>query len=140
MTTHVLSELLRQGRGIDAWSRILCLLAGIVLALPVAGIPVASMVRGLAALSVLLGILQAWLAVRTAFDASIFARMAEEATSPSTWSEFDRSLAELKLRSETAAAPRDVVARGRGALRLLRLQTWAFLAQSAAFVLSTFGA
>ena len=28
MTTHVLSELLRQGRGIDAWSRILCLLAG----------------------------------------------------------------------------------------------------------------
>jgi hypothetical protein len=140
MTTHVLSELLRQGRGIDTWSRTLCLLAGAILVLPLAGLPIASMARGLAALSLLLGILQAWLSGRTAFDAAIFARMAEEATSPSTWSEFDRSLAELKLRNASAAAPRDVVARGRGALRLLRLQTWTFLAQSAALVLSTFGA
>jgi hypothetical protein len=139
MTTHVLSELLRQGRGIDAWSRILCLLAGAVLILPLAGLPVGPMVRGLAALSLALGILQAWLSIRTAFDAAIFARMAEEATSPSTWSEFDRSLAELKLRAAAASAPRDVVARGRGALRLLRLQTSTFLAQSATLLLCTLG-
>jgi len=136
MTTHVLAELLRQGRGIDSWSRILCLLAGVVLVLPVAGLSVASMVRGLAALSLLLGILQAWLSVRTAFDAAIFDRMAQEATSPSTWSEFDRSLAELKLRSATASTPRDVVTRGRGALRLLRLQTLSFLSQAATLLLS----
>lgn len=138
MTTHVLSELLRRGAGLDDWSRLLGLLAGAVLVLPLAGVPVEPAVRILATLSLVLGLLQAWISFRTAFDAAIFARMADEATSPSTWSEFDRSLAELKFRRAPATEPGDLVARGRGSLRLLRLQTWTFLAQASTLLLCAF--
>ena len=119
------AALLFQGKGLDAWSRLFALVTGLLLAAALGSdadvVAIWALATGLA-----LGLVQAFFALRSQFDAEVFARVA---ASPDSWRVFDRTLGELGLAPRSVPLARDVASRSRGAMRLLVLQFLALLAQ-----------
>ncbi|MBR0655513.1 hypothetical protein [Plastoroseomonas arctica] len=120
--------LLAQGRRIDRLSRPLTLLAAAALLLAPL-LPVAPMRGALIplALVVVLGLGQAFYAVRAGFDAGLFAALGSDRP-PATLARLDAALVRLRLMPE-AKAGRTLEARLAGAARLLRRQAAVLLGQ-----------
>lgn len=113
----IAASYLRQGRGIDWVSRGLTLLgaAGILIG-TYASAPL--WITGLAALVVLLGLVQSFFALRAGFDADIFSHLASNGFSTTN---FDGAMKRLALFAEDRA-PRPMSARARAAMVLVRRQ------------------
>lgn len=126
---QLVASLLRRGRTLDRWSNALSLMAlGIGLA-PLLGAASSLAVAGPCALLVLLGLAQHYWAQRVALDAELFQQFAQ---SPERLeihaAQLDSALAQLGLRPGDKV-PRAWSERGRGALRLLRVQLFWLLGQ-----------
>jgi hypothetical protein len=109
---------------VNGWSMLLALAAMLTL------VPA----KGLAAMcllgSVVIGLMQAYFAIRCRFDAALFARLDGAAAD---YARLDAVLAAWGMRAGTGEA-RSVDQRVRGALRLWRLQRTAFALQLAALL------
>lgn len=126
----IVASLLRQGRALDWISRGLTLLgAAAILLGTYAAAPLS--ITGLAVLAVLLGLVQSYFALRVAFDAEIFARLADNAFSATS---FDDAMKSLGL-SKDDRLSRPMSERARCAMRLLRGQA-IFLALQVASLLT----
>ncbi len=80
------------------------------------------------AISLLVWVIEVWLAVRVAIDRSLFRTLAEDPQEGADW--LDALLVDWKLAK--APKPRSLADRSRGALRLWRLQWAALVLQLAA--------
>jgi hypothetical protein len=113
----IAASYLRQGKVLDKISRGLTLVGCVaVIAGTYASAPLP--ITGLAVLSVLLGLVQAYFALRAGFDAEIFSHLASGAFSATT---FDGSMKRLKLIAADRAS-RPMSDRARGAMGLVRRQ------------------
>lgn len=122
--------LLARGRQIERLSDGVTLIALLLGLLP------SSAPHGYFALLVLLGLLQKYWALRVALDAGLFARLAQQAD-PVATQPLDESLTTLGLKP-AAHDPRGWPPRCRAAVRLLRNQLLAFLAQALVALLCLF--
>lgn len=129
MELQLVAMLLRQGRSLDQLSSGLSLLAlGLGLAIALLSMP-SPCTATVAASIVLLGLVQKYWALRVAFDAELFALLAADASRLDQRTQaLDQALANLDLQPANNAA-RPWFERGRGALRLLRIQSLVLAAQ-----------
>lgn len=129
MELQLVATLLRQGRSLDRLSSGLSLLAlGLGLAIALLEMP-SPCTAAFAASIVLLGLAQKYWAVRVAFDAELFALLAVDASRLEQRTQaLDQALANLGLQPANNAG-RPWSERGRGALRLLRIQSLLLAAQ-----------
>lgn len=122
LSLEVVASLLRRGRAVDQLSTgitLLGLLLGLVQLLLATISPVCLM---LSAWMVLFGLLQKYWALRVAFDADLFQRMASETEQLTQRTQaMDRALQSLSLQKPNRP-PRSWAERSRGALKLLRRQ------------------
>jgi hypothetical protein len=122
LSLEVVASLLRRGRALDQLSTgitLLGLLFGLVQLL-LATISTLGLI--LSAWMVLLGLLQKYWALRVAFDADLFQRMANETEQLTQRTQaMDRALQSLNLQKANRPA-RSWAERSRGALKLLRRQ------------------
>jgi len=137
----IAADALALGRGIDRWSLVFAFLALLWMALQATF----SVTGLLFLLAFLAAGAQKLFALRVAFDRRIFARWAERWQHASLAGQtadavandleaFDRGLAAAGMRKLGGEAPRGLDDRIGGALRLLRLQSLAFVIQYAASV------
>ena len=120
----IAASYLRQGRVLDKISRGLTLIGCVaVIAGAYASAPLP--ITGLAILTVLLGLAQAYFALRAGFDAEIFNHLARGSFSATT---FDGSMKRLRLIAADRAA-RPMSDRARGAMGLVRRQATAVALQ-----------
>ncbi len=129
LSLEVVASLLRRGRALDQLSTgitLLGLLFGLVQLLLAT---ISSLGLILSAWMVLLGLLQKYWALRVAFDADLFQRMANETEQLTQRTQaMDRALQSLSL--QKANRPdRSWAERSRGALKLLRRQVQLLAAQ-----------
>jgi len=135
MNHRLAASLLRQGRLLDAWSRLVALLGGLLLSASFLSPQVAPWTaRALLLGSVVLGLLQAWNAMRAGFDAEVFSLVPDGQNPSPSWNDFDQSLAALGLRKDAPPSIRDGASRARGALRLLKHQAAWLVLQTACLV------
>ncbi len=122
LSLEVVASLLRRGRALDQLSTgitLLGLLFGLVQLLLATISPLCLI---LSAWMVLLGLLQKYWALRVAFDADLFQRMANETEQLTQCTQaMDRALQSLNLQ-KTDRPARSWAERSRGALKLLRRQ------------------
>ena len=125
MQLQVVACLLRQGRSLDQLSTGLTML-GVVLGLaPLLTLPVAPMVLLLSLGIITVGLLHKYCALRVAFDADLFALMADALHHTP---QLDLALQTLGLQPANKAG-RSWTERCHGALALLHKQAWLFGAQ-----------
>lgn len=130
MELHALASLLRRGRSLDQLSTGLALL-GVLLGLGPWWFPgLSPWTVVLGALLLILGVLQKYWALRVAFDADLFQRVADSALPLSqSASTLDQALAALGLQP-AAQGGRPWNERRDGALKLLRRQAMLLAAQA----------
>ncbi|MEO4047928.1 hypothetical protein AAFN46_12660 [Pseudomonas sp. CAU 1711] len=129
MQLALVAGLLRRGRGLDLLSCALSLLALAYGLAPLLGATPGTAAGMLCAVLVLLGLVQKYWAMRVALDAELFARLADDsARLIASTGALDQALRNLGLQP-AHSQPRDWDDRCRGALRLLRLQTFWLAAQ-----------
>ncbi|SDY59159.1 hypothetical protein [Pseudomonas sp. NFIX28] len=129
MQLHTVASLLRRGHSLDLLSTGLALL-GALLGLGQFLLGVAApWAIGLSVALLVLGVLQKYWALRVAFDAELFQRVADSPL-PLTerGAELDQALSALGLQPAHAGG-RPWPQRSRGALGLLRRQAWLLAAQ-----------
>jgi len=127
------AALLDQGQTVDRLSRSLTAAALIGLLVHPAAIgPPPWELAGVAILIALAGLAEAYFAIRVAFDAALFHRVANGPEAPD-FAEIDQALTHLRLLPATKLA-RPVDRRIAGARRLLRFQVLALLVQVVAVV------
>lgn len=117
-TAAIVAAALKRGAMIHSVSMAATLIVAIILIGTTAGffrLPVGALWFGAA---FLLGAIEFWLAARVAFDADLFAALARHSDTDG----FDRAMLALGLMPASKAG-RPMMARGQGALRLLKLQT-----------------
>ncbi|VVN94698.1 hypothetical protein [Pseudomonas fluorescens] len=129
LSLEVVASLLRRGRALDQLSTgitLLGLLFGLVQLLLVTHSPVCLI---LSAWMVLLGLVQKYWALRVAFDAELFQRMASETEQlMQSTQAMDQALQSLNLQKNDPPA-RNWAERSRGALKLLRRQAQLLVVQ-----------
>ncbi|CAM5770137.1 hypothetical protein LMIY3S_03071 [Labrys miyagiensis] len=113
----IAASYLRQGKLLDKISRGLTIV-GCVTVIVGAFASAPLLVTGVAALSVLFGMLQVYFALRAGFDAEIFGHLATGSFSATT---FDGSMKILRL-IDAERTPRPMSDRARGAMVLVRRQ------------------
>ena len=129
MQLFTVASLLRRGRAMDRFSNALTLFGLAIGLAPLLGAPAQPLGAVFSALLVLLGLIEKYWALRVALDADLFQHLAGDAERLAARTvELDQALLGLGLQSADKAA-RSWDERSRGALRLLRLQALALLAQ-----------
>lgn len=121
------ARLLEQGQRLDQLSTGLCVVA-LAAALLIVVPAKLLLMAALLVLSLLAGALEKYWALRVAFDAALFARMADAADLPAATHQLDDGLVGLGL-MPAANTGRDWALRCQGALALLRNQGLALAAQ-----------
>lgn len=129
MELHAVASLLRRGQALDLLSTGLALLGALLgLGQWLLGLS-APWVTALSGALLVLGVLQKYWALRVAFDAELFQRVADSPLPLAERSrELDQALNALGLQPESAGG-RPWPQRSRGALNLLRRQAWLLAAQ-----------
>ncbi|MGE7956497.1 hypothetical protein ACQKQA_07830 [Pseudomonas sp. NPDC089530] len=129
MELHAVASLLRRGHGLDLLSTGLALLGALLgLGQWLLGLS-APWVTALSVALLVLGVLQKYWALRVAFDAELFQRVADSPLPLAERSrELDQALSALGLQPANAGG-RPWPQRSRGALDLLRRQAWLLAAQ-----------
>lgn len=129
MQLFTVASLLRRGRAMDRFSNALTLFGLAIGLAPLLGAPALALGAVFSALLVLLGLIEKYWALRVALDADLFQHLAGDAERLAARTiELDQVLLGLGLQPAGKAA-RSWDERSRGALRLLRLQALALLAQ-----------